>query len=200
MTEFETLNRTLFLLMNGPVGTAPQLVSFARLIADDAIYVIPIVLVLMWVRGSTAQRNVALKAVAVTFLALGVAQLIVHVWPHPRPFMLGLGHQWIDHAPDPSFPSDHMTVFASIGFTFLSAGMGMAGIVMLLLGLAVGWARIFLGVHFPFDMVGAIVLAGIVLALISPAWRRLGASLVAICEKIYRGLFSWAFGTGWLKP
>jgi membrane-associated phospholipid phosphatase len=41
---------------------------------------------------------------------LAINQAIGLVWQHPRPFMAGIGHAWISHATDSSFPSDHTTV------------------------------------------------------------------------------------------
>ena len=63
---------------------------------------------------------------AVTLIALGVNQLLAILWPHPRPFMMALGHTFIAHASDSSFPSDDSTVFAGIGLTFVLSGCRVA--------------------------------------------------------------------------
>ncbi len=62
-------------------------------------------------------------------------------------FVLRLGHAFIPHAADPSFPSDHVTIFAGVGLSLLLGhARSVVGWAMLLLGLCVAWARVFLGV------------------------------------------------------
>jgi undecaprenyl-diphosphatase len=92
----------------------------------------------------------------VALLGVAANQAIGALWPHPRPFMIGLGHAWMPHAADSSFPSDHMTVFAGVGLTLLFDGAVGWAILALLVGASVAWARVFLGVHFPPDMAGAV--------------------------------------------
>lgn len=62
-----------------------------------------------------------------------------------------------------------MTVFAGVGLTPLLDGATGWGVVTLLVGLCVAWARVFLGMHFPLDMAGAVAVAGIVYTIASPA-------------------------------
>jgi undecaprenyl-diphosphatase len=132
-------------------------------------------------------------------LALGINQLIGLGWMHPRPFMIGLGHTFIEHAPDSSFPSDHVTVLASGTLTLLLAGERRYGLSMLLAGLAVAWARVFVGVHFPLDMAGAVAVACIAYALVAPLWKMSGAALTRGLIAVYRKLLAWPIGRGWLS-
>ena len=161
MNEIETLNRILFLHINGGGGTPPWLIQIAIGIADDLIYLIPLLLLGMWLWGDQRRRGSALKACLIAMLGVGMNQVIGLFWQHPRPFMIGLGHAWITHAPDSSFPSDHMTVFAGVGLTLLFSGSAGLGAVTLLMGLCVAWARVFLGVHFPLDMAGAVAVTAV---------------------------------------
>ena len=111
MNKIETLNRALFLDINGSADTPAWawLVQAAIGIADYVIALIPLLLVGLWLRGDHARRSVAIKACLVALLGVAANQAIGAVWPHPRPFMIGLGHAWIQHAADSSFPSDHLT-------------------------------------------------------------------------------------------
>src|SRR5471030_732701 len=109
MGNIEVLNQAFFLNINAQSNTAAWIINVAIVIADDLILTIPLLLLGVWLWSDTARRNVALKSCAVTFVALGINQLIGMFWQHPRPFEMGLGHAFMPHAPDSSFPSDHIT-------------------------------------------------------------------------------------------
>lgn len=200
MYKFEQLNQFLFLRLNANPDTAEGVLSLASLVADDFIYVIPLVLLILWLWGGRRERSIALEAVAVTFVALGINQLLAILWPHPRPFMMGIGHTFIAHASDSSFPSDHATVLACIGLTFVLTGCCVAvGWGVLLVGLFVAWARIYLGVHFPLDMVGAVAVALFVYFAVNPFWHRFGDGPVSWACGIYRKLLAWPIAMGWIR-
>lgn len=199
MNQIEAFNRTLFLQINGGDGTPAWLIRVAVGIADDLIYLIPLLLLGMWLWGDSTRRNQAIKACLVAMLALGANQLINLVWTHPRPFMLGLGHIWTYHALDSSFPSDHVTVFASIGLTLLFGGAFRLAAAVLTAGLAVAWARVFVGVHFPLDMVGAVAVASVAYVATLPLWRIAGDTFTNYAEQMYRKALARPIVSGWVR-
>lgn len=199
MNEIEAFNRAWFLQINGGDGTPAWLVQFAIGIADDLIYLIPLLLLSMWLWSDHTRRGLALKVCLVAMLGVGMNQVIGQVWQHPRPFMIGLGHAWIPHAADSSFPSDHVTVFAGVGLTLLFSGSSRLAAITLLIGLCVAWARVFLGVHFPLDMVGAVVVAAVAHAVVSPLWRMAGDALTILAEWLYRKLLARPIAAGWMR-
>ncbi|ACD18510.1 phosphatase PAP2 family protein [Paraburkholderia phytofirmans] len=199
MQTLEAFNQALFLMIDATLSTPAWCIDFARSIADYLIYLVPLCLTAMWLSGDERQRETALRACCVTLLALGINQLIGLVWPQPRPFVLGIGHTFLDHAPDPSFPSDHGTIFASIALTLLLGGVKRYGSLIVLSGLAVAWARIFIGVHFPLDMAGAVVVAAVAFMLVAPPWRLAGPSMTRGLIALYRKLLAWPIERGWLS-
>jgi undecaprenyl-diphosphatase len=182
----EELNRHWFLLLNAGAHPAPGILAIARILAADAVFLVPVALLGLWLLGQRTSRTLALKALAGTGIALGTNLLIATLWPHPRPFMIGLGHTYLSHVPDPSFPSDHATVIFALGWTLARGSWPRAGLLTLLLGCAAGWARVYLGVHFPFDILGALplTLAAHLLADAGWTWLRLGAWLQPALEVI----------------
>ena len=74
-----------------------------------------------------------------------------------------------------SFPSNHTIIIATLAFTLLFdrrwAGWGWA---TLALAAVVGLSRVYLGVHFPLDIAGGLLLAPLAAALVVPVWRRVG--------------------------
>jgi undecaprenyl-diphosphatase len=191
MNEF---NDALFLLINASAQPNIFLLWTAKLLADYAILLIPLALVIGWLRGSEDTRKLMLEATASGMAGLLINQAIGLVWQHPRPFMTGLGHTFIAHTADSSFPSDHLTLLWAVAFSFLMHQRARsAGAVLALLGLPVAWARIYLGVHFPLDMVGAAAVAAFSAWLclrhahwfveptfrwVSPIYRRIFAPLI----------------------
>lgn len=196
MSPIEQLNRDLFLQINGGANSPVWLVRVAIATADYLIWLIPSLLLGLWLLGGQARRSVALKACAVALLGVVANQAIGVIWPHPRPFVLGLGHTWIPHAPDSSFPSDHLVVIAGVGLTLLLDGMPGLGVVVLLAGAAIAWARVFVGVHFPLDMVGALLVAAAVYLAMTPLWRSIGQPVTTAVERPYLRASNWLLAVG----
>ena len=156
----EDTNHALFLWLNAPEYPSTMPLAVAIFFAEYAILALPTIIGFGWLRGSEHIRKVLLEATASGLAGLLINQIIGLVWQHPRPFMIGLGHTLIPHAADSSFPSDHLTLLWAVAFSFLMyRSPRMAGLALALLGLPVAWARIYLGVHFPLDVVGAFLVA-----------------------------------------
>mgnify|MGYP003625653349 CR=1 FL=1 len=199
MNSIESINLDLFLQINAGTDTPLWLINIATVIAEWLIYLIPVLLIFLWLWGNTPQRNLTLKLCLVALLALGTNQLISLLWQHPRPFVMGIGHSWLNHAPDSSFPSDHVTIFALTSIVLLFEKERKWGFTILLLGLLVAWARISLGVHYPLDMIGAVVISLISYVIITPIWRVVGATVTKYFEHIYRYILSWPISMGWIR-
>lgn len=99
-------------------------------------------------------------------LVLLLDWLISLVYYHPRPFAIGLGRQLINHGMDASFPSDHAAVLFATAFSLLFLKQKKRSIAFFIIGIIVGIARIFCGIHFPFDVIGSIAF-GFVAAFLS---------------------------------
>lgn len=84
---------------------------------------------------------------------------VILVYYHPRPFVMEVGRTLIYHAPNGSFSSDHMLIFSSIAFSYLFSAQRKLGIFLLIMAWLVAWSRVYLGVHFPLDMLGAFLMA-----------------------------------------
>lgn len=192
------LDQSLFLLINAHPDTPIWAVDLGRFIAKHLIYLVPLSLIAIWLWGRSAQRSTALYALTATVLALGINQLIGWYLPVDRPFMIGLGTTVLAHAPTPSFPSNHYTIFLCIGITLLLRHQPRTGVAFILTGTLVAWSRIFVGVHYPSDMLGAMVIAPFSYLLVKPVWHRLGDNINGYCQRLYRRIFSVPIAAGWL--
>jgi undecaprenyl-diphosphatase len=154
-------------------ATAPSsvMLTWARCLADGPVLLAAGVLVVMLVQRQRSIRVTALNACEITAIALIVNLLIGFVWSRPRPFIAGVGQAWIMHAPTSSFRSDHLTSqWVIAGMLLRDRRTRLWGIGLALLGLPMAWARIYLGLHYPSDMLGAAVLA-ILATSMSARWR-----------------------------
>ena len=113
--------------------------------------------------------------------------------------MIDLGHTWMSHAPDSSFPSDHATVFACVGITLLLDGAALLGSCILFAGFFVAWARVFLGLHFPFDIVGAVGVACVAIFVASPIWGVVASPITILLEKLYHMVLRRPIEAGWIR-
>lgn len=196
----ENLKHALFLWLNASGHPGTLLLACATFFAEYAIWVIPGIIGLGWLRGSERTRKILLEATASALVGLLIAQIIGWVWPHPRPFMIGLGHTLIYHAADPSFPSDHLALLWAVAFSFLMHRKPRnAGLALALLGLPVAWARIYLGVHFPLDMAGAALVAVLSAWLAFSAARMYVPATYRLAISLHRILFGKLIQTGWVR-
>ena len=195
----EALDRQAFLAINATAQTPAWLIDAARFIATVPLYLLPLALLYLWCRGDHGLRGRLLRTLGVTSLALGLSLLIGLLWPHPRPFAIGLGHAWLAHAANASFPSDHLTLFAGCALSLLFDDAWLLGALIGAVGLAVGYARVYLGIHSPLDMLGALAVAAVSNSLVWLLWQRHGGTLTAQAETLYRRVLAPAISRGWLR-
>jgi undecaprenyl-diphosphatase len=196
----EHINQSLFLLINAAPDASGIVVEIAKFIADFLIWIVPLGLIIAWFRGGNATRQVMVAATLAGVLALLINQLISVVWYHPRPFEMGIGKTLIAHVQDSSFPSDHLTLIWAMAFNFLlHKHQQRVGGFLLLSGIPVAWARIYLGVHFPLDIIGGALVGLISAWVIFRIERRLLPTLMGILLRSYRTLFSGLIRNGWVR-
>ncbi|AOK36914.1 undecaprenyl-diphosphatase [Burkholderia cenocepacia] len=177
----QNLNLALFSAINAGGAPHPGVASLAIFAADWLVYALPAMLLLTWIFGARPARHQAIEAGVGVCVALVLAQMLGHVWFSPRPFMAGVGTQLIPHAPDSSFPSDHMTFAWSMAVGLLLGGTTrVTGFVMAAMAVAIAWGRVYAGVHWPFDMAGG-VLVGTVGALAAHLY---GQRVTALLERL----------------
>jgi undecaprenyl-diphosphatase len=182
----EHANDTLFLAINAGSHPPGFLLLMALFLANWLVPLTILLFVLLWIRKPDRERAALITATLTMLIGLAVNQIIGMVYFHPRPFMVGLGHQYLPHPADNSFPSDHATFMWSLGFGLLALGMLRGWAVTLIAGgIAVAWARIYVGVHFPFDMAGSLLVALTVTGFARLIHRLVRRWLAPPCVRLY---------------
>ena len=185
----ELLNHRLFLaLAAAPTLSGWPLFTISAL-AEWLVYLVPAALVLLWIFGRSADREAAIAAVMTAVVAMFAAHVTSSLIFHPRPFTVEPVRNYLNHASDSSFPSDHATLFFAVGLSVAvhrPPSVTWLWLPMVMAGLAVGWARILLGAHYPLDVVGAAAIAGAAaFAMRSRPGFRAVAWLTAAAERLY---------------
>lgn len=156
----EQLNITLFHLINQYAGINPVFDSIAVFAAEYMPVVVILVLVYLWIRKGDRTHDILLYSVYAGITGLIINYLIGLVYFHPRPSLLHMGTQLFQYPTDSSFPSDHTTLMVSIALMLLYfKETRIYGVIILILGLIGGFARVFSGIHFPFDIFGSVIVA-----------------------------------------
>ncbi len=106
-------------------------------------------------------RLAAARAASAAALALALGQLIILAFARPRPFTAHAVHLLIPPTADPSFPSDHALAAFAIA-TALGRSHPKLGRALLGLSVALGLARIFVGTHYPLDVLGGALIGAAV--------------------------------------
>jgi undecaprenyl-diphosphatase len=182
------LDNDLFLLLNaGPTPDA-AVAGLAIFATKFLVLLIPLFIAGLWFAGGNRNRQTAIALVVALVIAIVASYAVGLVVFRPRPFMIGLGNALVDHRPNSSFPSNHGLVFAVCATLLFLVRSKAAAWAATVIGIIVAWSRIYVGVHYPLDMIGAIVIA--VPAAMAALWimDRRGSWLLANAERVQRAL------------
>lgn len=191
----EAANHALYFLLNAPAHPAAWMLGVARFLAQDCILVVPLVLCAGWLGHSSKVRYGMIEATWSGILGLSFNMLIGLLWQHPRPFMIGLGHTFLTHVPDSSFPSDHLTLLLAVALSLcLARQTRTMGVALVFLSVPIAWARIYLGVHFPLDMLGSLLVSALSATLANRSAPLLVSPVFQMSVVLHRKLFNRLMG------
>ncbi|ERI09277.1 undecaprenyl-diphosphatase [Aneurinibacillus aneurinilyticus] len=163
----------LFQFINHLAAVYPSLNAVMRFFAQQGEYVFYAGIIFYWFTRKEQNRWMVIQSLTAACVALGISGLLGDFLYRDRPFVAHHVIQLIPHATNASFPSDHATgafvIAASIWFCRKREGWAW-----LALALGVAFSRVWVGVHYPGD-----VLAGILLGVFTakaihiwlPKWR-----------------------------
>lgn len=147
-------------------------------------------------QGDLRLVAMALWAPVAALLALGVNQLFVAAVAEPRPYTV-LPHAMtlVSRSSDYSFPSDHAVMAGAVAAGVLLVHRGL-GLVAAALAVLMAFTRVYVGAHFPLDVVaGLVVGATVAVATTALVTRPVTRLVTALARTPFRPLLTAASGT-----
>jgi len=150
------------------------------------VALVALLFLLAWRHARRQRREGAVAATAAAALALLINQPIAHAVDRTRPY---LTHPHatllIARSHDPSFPSDHATGAFAIA-TAIWFYDRTAGALFLVLAALLAFARVYVGTHYPSDVLGgAAIGATVAIALRWAPLRRVLERFAGECSRLW---------------
>ncbi len=184
MTNSET-NITLFRAVNDIGKEYPDINPLFIFFAEYTVYCLMLVLLFYWLTRSTKNKLMVVSAVFAFFIAEVTGKLLGLIYSHRQPFAVWSDvNKLIEKEVGNSFPSDHTIVFFSVCIT-IALFRKRFWYLWVALALLLSISRIYVGVHYPVDiLVGALlgIVAAILVYKIIPKQRWVSQS-IALYEK-----------------
>ena len=153
------MNDYLLLLINGLAGRSSLLDTLMLFMARDLVFVVALVAVIcLGLLAYKKEWRPIIYFVATLTASFVLLKLLSMLNVDHRPFMDHHLTQLLPHASGKSFPSDHTTVSAAIavGILFFTR-FKKVGALLFVAAILVGFSRIFVGVHYPADILGGLL-------------------------------------------
>lgn len=157
----QDLDVALLRLVNAGASVPPWSLRFAEFASD----MLPALLMLV-VGGcalfSRRWRYALFTALASLLAVWLMVNVIRAAAPIPRPAFYGLGIQWVPQGVRPGFPSLHAAGAFAAAFSLWCLPSRAPMRAALLVAAVIAWSRVFLGLHFPSDILAAVMLGALV--------------------------------------
>ncbi|MEH7111268.1 undecaprenyl-diphosphatase [Neobacillus niacini] len=152
----------IFRVINQFTGRYHLVDIFMIMISKKLRYVFAFLLVIMWLQNNFHKRITSFAGIS-ALITLLITSVIKFIYFKPRPF----SKHWVNLlAPVPSkkdstFPSKHTTIAFAIAISVFFYKRTL-GCIMSLLAFLAGLSRIWMGQHYPSDIIGSALIGSIV--------------------------------------
>lgn len=160
------MNVELFRLINNFAGKNQIVDWFFIFGAKYLIWIILAIVIFLFFPKKLKLASIASLLTGLISISLNYL-IFYNLFPQGRPYqILGNVNKLIEHLSDKSFPSNHAAFAFALALPIFYYNKKI-GTVLLVLALLVGFSRVYVGVHFPFDIIGGFFVALIVSLLVN---------------------------------
>ncbi|MGO4889572.1 undecaprenyl-diphosphatase [Anaerobacillus sp. MEB173] len=150
------MDQNLFHTINGLAGKNSTIDQLMMFISSYFLYVL-IFLVLSLLFWKSTRKAGAIGGISILF-GLALNLVIAQFYYRDRPFVESDVNLLIEKGISASFPSDQATIGFICAFVLLTVNRKM-GSVILFLAILLGFSRVYVGHHYPLDVLGGFVVA-----------------------------------------
>ncbi|MDR3593217.1 undecaprenyl-diphosphatase [Clostridium sp.] len=155
------MNMELFRMINNLANKNTILDKVMIFFSKDVPYIFMAVTAIVFILGIMKNNSNSRKAVFSTFVItvinLILSFIIGNIYYVDRPFVHNKVNLLVPHVTDASFPSDHATGTMSIALG-LTKYNKILSTILTILSLIVGFSRVYVGNHYPMDVIGAYII------------------------------------------
>ncbi|XRP96646.1 phosphatase PAP2 family protein [Methanocaldococcus sp. 16A] len=152
VNKLNEFNIWLFYLINSHYNSI--LDTIMPIISKTVYPLIAITILIILIKN----RKFGIKLIFVLFLAAVIAFSLKYLINEPRPYLvLENVHLLCYEGYEPSFPSGHTTLAFTLATTLLHLSRKI-GLLFLIWAILVAYSRVYVGVHYPFDIFAGIII------------------------------------------
>lgn len=155
------MNMEFFRLINNLAYQNSVLDKIMIFFSKDVPYIFMVVIAIVFILGVSKKnadyRKIAVSTFVITAINLLLSFIIGGIYYENRPFVNNEVNLLYTHVEDASFPSDHAT-----GTMSIALGLGkynkLFSVILAILSVIVGVSRVYVGHHYPMDIIGAYIM------------------------------------------
>lgn len=152
------MNMEFFRLINDLANKNTVLDNIMIFFSKDVPYIFMAIIAVVFILGITNKnvnnRKAAFSTFVITVINLALSFIIGGIYYEDRPFVHNKVNLLFPHVADASFPSDHATGTMSIALG-LAKYNKLLSILLTITSIIVGFSRVYVGHHYPMDVIGA---------------------------------------------
>ncbi|WP_018765936.1 undecaprenyl-diphosphatase [Bacillus sp. 105MF] len=158
------MNYMLFKVINRLAGRGTTMDAIMVFLSQKTRYLYLFILIFMWFRNNFYKKIILYAGISAG-VTLFINRIIQLFYFKPRPFIFHRIRLLIPSKSNSSFPSKHTALAFAVATSVLLRER-LIGSIMWLLAVWTGFSRIWVGHHYPFDIIGSAVIGSLTSVII----------------------------------